>query len=146
MAVEKTILHVEDDLHYQMLCKKIFEKLGFVYTGVPTAERAEEILNQEKIDILLVDCFLHSEGINGDKLIENLLNTNKFQNPIIYVSNSARPAFIKKLKKDYPSAKITECVKQDFLPMLNQLSQTNEQPSPDYLFEFLDTAYSTEHS
>jgi CheY-like chemotaxis protein len=138
MTQERYVLHVEDDIQYQMLCKKAFEKLGYTYTGVQTAEKASEILMQEKTDLLLVDCFLRSEGINGDRLIENLLADNKFKNPIIYVSNSARPAFIKKLKKDYPSFYITECVKQDFLPILNKISQEYGEIAPLPLFEAIE--------
>jgi CheY-like chemotaxis protein len=138
MTQERYVLHVEDDIQYQMLCKKAFEKLGYTYAGAQTAEKAYEILAQEKIDLLLVDCFLRSEGINGDRLIENLLADNKFKNPIIYVSSSSRPAFIKKLKKEHPSFYITECVKEDFLSILTKLSQEYEEIAPVPLFEVIE--------
>jgi CheY-like chemotaxis protein len=130
MMQERYILHVEDDMQYQMLCKKAFEKLGYTYTGVQTAEKAYEILTQEKTDLLLIDCFLRSEGINGDILMENLLADSKFNIPIIYVSNSPRPAYIKKLKKEHPSCLLIECPKQEFLPILSKLNPAEDIPPP----------------
>jgi DNA-binding NtrC family response regulator len=138
------VLHIEDEVNFQLTCKSAFVAIGCDYRALTTAEEAREELKNEKVDLLVVDCFLRSAGINGDKFIEEILSEGFWKGHIVFVSTSPRPTMIKTLKVRFPDAPITEAPKDHFIDLLKEFQSTKgNASSSNELFQFLDQKFVT---
>ena len=136
------VLHIEDEVNFQLTCKSAFVAIGCDYRAMTTAEEAREELKNEKVDLIVVDCFLRSAGINGDKFIEEVLSEGFWKGQIVFVSTSPRPTMIKTLKARFPDALITEAPKDHFIDLLKEFqgSKGNASSGND-VFQFLDQKF-----
>lgn len=138
------VLHIEDEVNFQLTCKTAFVGIGCDYRATATAEAAHDELKNEKVDLIVVDCFLRSAGINGDKFIEEVLSEGSWKGSIVFVSTSPRPTMIKTLKAKFPDAKITESPKDNFIDLLKEFqSAKGNAASTADLFNFFDQKFAT---
>ena len=82
MSTEKfKILMVEDDRAHTRLAERTFKRFELDYEMVQVASGAEclKLLNEEKVDVVLLDYYLHDE--DGLQILEKI----KSQNPLLPV-------------------------------------------------------------
>lgn len=83
--MDKKILMVEDDLDIVDFMKEGLEAEGFTVENVKTVEDALMILNNTKVDLIILDLILSGES--GYALCKTLRSERRYQNiPIIVVT------------------------------------------------------------
>jgi len=81
------VLLVDDSVHFLQYLSKYVENTGFVPIIAHGGQEAEEILNNQNIDIVLLDLFM--PDINGLELTRRIRSNSKFSDlPIIMISSS----------------------------------------------------------
>lgn len=93
MKQMKNILVVEDSLSLQKAIKNKLNKNGFNVITARSAEKAEELIQDEKnmIDVIWLDHYLLGKE-NGLDFVAKIKNDEKWANkPIFVVSNTATP-------------------------------------------------------
>lgn len=86
---EPTVLIVEDNKDNSYYVEVILDKLGLKYFSVPNSEQVFEILNNKKIDLILLDISL-SGGMSGEEILKVLKQNSKFDKiPIIAMTAHA---------------------------------------------------------
>jgi len=137
-----SVLHIEDEVNFQLTCKSAFVGIGCDYRATTTAEAAQDELKTEPADLIIVDCFLRSAGINGDKFVEDIVHDGSYKGAIIFVSTSPRPTMIKTLKTKFPTAKVTESPKDIFIDTLKEFqSSKGKASSATDIFTFVDDKF-----
>ena len=79
------ILIVEDDKHISKLVKYNLEKAGFVCASTITSEAADELLDQDHFDLIILDVMLPKmDGLQFFRLLQQ--DSKKSQIPIIFLT------------------------------------------------------------
>ena len=89
MGNTKTILIVDDDIHFQILTQRLVGQMGHTVLSASNGSEALRILYTTKIDILLLDLNLGNTGISGWDILYITHNDDKLKDlPIAIVSNA----------------------------------------------------------
>lgn len=81
----KTILVVEDNKDYQEILVKRLTKEGFHLVAAEDGKKAEEVVQKEKVDLILLDLLMpRVDGVNFYYKLKNIL---KKHIPIIVLTN-----------------------------------------------------------
>ena len=82
----KTVLVVEDDLFLRdILCQKLL-KSGYAVEGAIDSEAAFKILEDKKIDLIILDLLL--PGMSGQEILKKIKANSRWQgSPVIIASN-----------------------------------------------------------
>lgn len=86
MSAKKTVLVIEDEPSIQQILVDLFSEEDCVPIAVTTGEKALEMLDLFKIDLITLD--LHLIGMNGLTFLHYLSQTNKTV-PVIIISANA---------------------------------------------------------
>tara|TARA_B100000795_G_scaffold6773_1_gene5016 strand:- start:2398 stop:3108 length:711 start_codon:yes stop_codon:yes gene_type:complete len=102
----KNILIVEDELLIAEDIKTTVEELGYNVVAVAVrADKAIEILNTQKVDLILLDITIKG-GINGIDLAE--IVNQKFKIPFIYVTSHADSKTVTEAIKTAPQGYVVK--------------------------------------
>ena len=102
----KNILIVEDELLIAEDIKTTVEELGYNVVAVAVrADKAIEILNTQKVDLILLDITIKG-GINGIDLAE--IVNQKFKIPFIYVTSHADSKTVTEAVKTAPQGYVVK--------------------------------------
>ena len=102
----KNILIVEDELLIAEDIKTTVEELGYNVVAVAArADKAIEILNTQKVDLILLDITIKG-GINGIDLAE--IVNQKFKIPFIYVTSHADSKTVTEAIKTAPQGYVVK--------------------------------------
>lgn len=82
MGKRKKILIIDDEKDIGVPLKEFLEGEGYAVMLAGTGKKAEELLEEEKFDLMIIDMLLPGE--HGIDVIKNL--KNKFLNPVIVMS------------------------------------------------------------
>lgn len=89
MLNTKTLLIVDDDIHFQTLTQRLIGQMGHTVLIASTGSEALRILYTNQIDVLLLDLNL-GNGISGWDILYITHNDDKLKDiPIAIISNTA---------------------------------------------------------
>lgn len=97
MGKRKKILIVDDEKEVRLLLKNFLEGEGFDVKLAGDGERAVEMLEKERFDLMIIDMLLPGE--HGIDVVKNI--NNKFLNPVIVMSGIYEKNDILSSLKDY---------------------------------------------
>lgn len=87
----REVLVIEDDQFLRDILHKEFNKMGFMTFAAIEAGKAFEILEQQKISLILLDILL--PGVDGFTILQTLKNTPKYRDiPVLVLTNLNEPA------------------------------------------------------
>jgi DNA-binding response OmpR family regulator len=84
--MKNTVLLIEDDLFIKQMYSNKIEELGVKVFSVSSYDEFKDILNKEKVDLILLDLVL--PNISGLDILKSISKNSKFkQIPVIVLSN-----------------------------------------------------------
>jgi len=94
----KKILIAEDEAILSTLLEKKLIEEGYQIFVAEDGEKTMEILNKEKVDLLLLDIIMPKKS--GFEVMEEMKKDSKLSKiPIIIISNSGQPVELSKIKE-----------------------------------------------
>ncbi len=97
VAVNKTILLVEDEALIAMVQKQELERIGYSVLTAYSGEKSIEIFRKNtEIDLILMDIDL-GKGMDGTDTAEIILDNNDI--PVVFLSNHTESAVVEKTEK-----------------------------------------------
>ncbi|PJB08778.1 response regulator [bacterium (Candidatus Gribaldobacteria) CG_4_9_14_3_um_filter_33_9] len=94
----KKILIAEDEAILSTLLEKKLIEEGYQIFVAEDGEKTMEILNKEKVDLLLLDIIMPKKS--GFEVMEEMKKDSKLSKiPVIIISNSGQPVELSKIKE-----------------------------------------------
>jgi len=94
----KKILIAEDEAILSTLLEKKLIEEGYQIFVAEDGEKSMEILNKEKVDLLLLDIIMPKKS--GFEVMEEMKKDSKLSKiPVIIISNSGQPVELSKIKE-----------------------------------------------
>jgi len=117
---KKNILVVEDEKITAKSIKEILERLNYnVVDCIETGEDAVRVVNNEKVDLILMDIMLDGE-IDGIDTA-NMIHKN-FDIPVIYISSHSDDQTIKKAKISSPYSFIVKPIRGREIEIVTEIA------------------------
>ena len=84
--MKNSVLLIEDDLFIKQMYSNKIEELGVKVFSVSSYDEFKDVLNKEKIDLILLDLVL--PNISGLDILKSISKDSKFKHiPVIVLSN-----------------------------------------------------------